>query len=203
VSADAAMKRARDAYETKLRAVHKFSPTIVGGSPMGNDQQPVGNVLWVHRDSVSANAYNPNVVAPPELKLLKVSILTDGWTQPIVVRRAGGGRYEVVDGFHRWLLAFDPHVGALTDGMVPISVLHERPLEDRMMSTIRHNRARGSHHVLKMADIVAMMIDGGIAHGRVAELLQMDAEEVERMYDHGDMLKRGAGDEFNPGWRPG
>jgi len=202
VNADAAMTRARSAYEAKLRAVHKFNPVIVGGSPMGPISQPVSVVKWVDRSQVRANDYNPNIVAPPELKLLKVSILTDGWTQPIVVREDGDG-YEVVDGFHRWLLSADPHVGALTDGLVPVVVVAERPLEDRVMSTVRHNRARGSHHVLKMADLVAEMIDNGVARERVAELMQMDAEEVDRMYDHGDMLKRGGTDEFQPGWVPG
>jgi ParB-like chromosome segregation protein Spo0J len=196
------IERARNAYDAKLRGLYRFRPTIVGGSPLGVKAQPVDEIHWVRRDQVRANDYNPNFVAPPELKLLKVSILSDGWTQPIVARRVDDG-YEVIDGFHRWLVSGDPDVLALTDGFVPLSVVADKRLEDRMMSTIRHNRARGSHHVLKMADIVAAMLDNGVPKERVAESLQMDEEEIDRMYDHGDMLKRGAEDEFNKGWVPG
>src|SRR5258708_4407167 len=78
--------------------------------------QPIGHVHWVKRSLLRANDYNPNHVAPPELALLKVSIMEDGWTQPIVIRKD----YEIVDGFHRWTVSGDPEVSALTDGMVPV-----------------------------------------------------------------------------------
>lgn len=207
------VQRARDQYDQKLRIVARFKVDITPP-----EIQPVGNVLWVQRDFVQSNDYNPNFVAPPELKLLKVSILTDGWTQPIVCRQVikeitGGteedpvevdafSHYEVVDGFHRWVISGDPQVYAMTDGKVPISIVVPRSEENQMMSTVRHNRARGSHHVLGMADIVATLVGNGVSEEEVATLLQMESEEIERLLDRGDMLKRGSAEEFGKGWVP-
>jgi ParB-like chromosome segregation protein Spo0J len=202
------MLRAREAYDAKMRSVVRFDPTIEN-VPLGLIAQPLNDVQWVHSSRLRANAYNPNVVAPPELKLLKVSLLSDGWTQPIVVRASHEETnglehvYEIVDGFHRWLLVKDdPHVSKMTDGMVPIVVVLPRRLEDQMMSTIRHNRARGTHHVLAMADIVAELSDRGAADDRIGQLLGMDPEEIERMRDRGNMVKRGSAEEFGKGWQP-
>lgn len=159
--------------------------------------QPVSNVQWVQRELLQANSYNPNHVAPPEKRLLKISILEDGWTQPIVVRN----NMEIVDGYHRWLVSGDKEVAALTDGLVPIVFLDEsKSLEDQMMSTIRHNRARGIHAVVSMAEIVATLADSGMEDDEIAVRLQMDEEEVSRLLDRGNMLKRGSRDDFNQGW---
>jgi ParB-like chromosome segregation protein Spo0J len=162
--------------------------------------QPVSHVEWAPRDSFRANAYNPNHVAPAELRLLKLSILHDGWTQPIVARPDG----EIVDGYHRWLVSRDPEVAALTGGLVPVVRLSAGTLDAQMMSTIRHNRARGTHAVLKMADIVRALIDEhGLPESRVMSLLQMESEEVDRLYDRAGMTVRGAHADFNKGWTPG
>jgi ParB-like chromosome segregation protein Spo0J len=166
--------------------------------------QPVSNVRWVPRDNLSANAWNPNRAAPPEFRLLKVSLLENGWTQPIVVREHDGGtRLEVVDGYHRWLASADPKVSGMTDGMVPVVVLPECDDDMAMMSTVRHNRARGSHGVLKMADIVAALVHGeNLDPADVGRRLGMDEEEVERLLDRGVMTKRGAATDgaFGNGW---
>lgn len=197
--------------------------------PKGEDNQPVSRVKWVLRDLVQANAYNPNHVAPPELRLLKISLLVDGWTQPIVVREEWGewteravvpagavvefdderkqqrvlSHYEVVDGYHRWLCAAEKRIAAMTGGHVPIVPLNPSSLEAQMMSTIRHNRARGTHQVLKMADIAAEMVGAGVPDERIIQLLQMEPDEIERLKDRGSMSKRGAADDFGPGWTPG
>lgn len=163
------------------------------------DDQPINNVVWVHRDELKANSYNPNHVAPPEKRLLKISILEDGWTMPIVVR----SDMEIVDGFHRWLTSADKAVYALTDGLVPVVKLsEEKSLADQMMSTIRHNRARGIHHVVRMSEIVEALASDGLTADEIAARLQMDEEEVSRLLDHGNMLKRGSLPEFNQGWVP-
>lgn len=171
--------------------------------------QPLSNVQWVRADRLSANAWNPNRQAPPEFRLLKVSILENGWTQPIVIREHdGGARLEIVDGFHRWTLAStDKEVAALTtiEGVthVPVVTLPETSDEVAKAATIRHNRARGSHGVLKMADLVASLLaDGRLSPEEVGVQLGMDDEEVERLADRGDMLNRGTGDsaDFNTGW---
>ena len=165
-----------------------------------NAAQPVSNVRWVPWDTLRANDYNPNQQAPPEYRLLKVSILASGWTQPLVIRDDG----EIVDGFHRWLLVDrDPEVRKLTEGFVPVVVLRETDPAEQRMATIRHNRARGVHAVIPMADIVRDLVDDyGVDPAQLEDLLQMDFEEVDRLYDRGEMTKRGASAEFNKGWVP-
>lgn len=167
----------------------------------GRDAQPLSRIEWVHRDDLHANSYNPNKVAKPELELLKVSILEDGWTQPIVARPDG----EVVDGFHRWTVSADPRLYAMTDGFVPVVRLEPPATGDQMLSTIRHNRARGEHGVLPMADIVRRLIDKeGLTPEQVMARCGMEKEEVTRLYDRGGMTERGTqGKEgFSRGWVP-
>jgi ParB-like chromosome segregation protein Spo0J len=110
---------------------------------------------------LSPNNYNPNAIAPPELELLKLSIIEDGWTMPIVTLPEQDGRFVIVDGFHRWKISADPKVYALTDGLVPTVQVGLDPIHQQM-STIRHNRARGTHGVLKMAQIVRSMLADGV-----------------------------------------
>src|SRR5690606_10360544 len=128
----------------------------------------------------------------------KTSILENGWTQPIVVREHDGGdRLEIVDGYHRWSTSADPDVYALTDGYVPIVRLPECADDLARLATVRHNRARGTHHVLGMADIVASLItDHGLSPADVGERLGMDEEEVDRLADRGVMAKRGSAASF-------
>jgi ParB-like chromosome segregation protein Spo0J len=173
--------------------------------PRGLEKQPVFQVEWVPRELVEANDYNPNAVAPPELRLLKISLLSDGWTQPLVVRwkDMASSTYELVDGFHRWLCAEDDRISRMTDGKVPIVVLPDTPLEHRMMSTIRHNRARGEHKVQDMAQIVVFILESGMDDHELSLMLQMEKEEVSRLRDRGNMLKRGSGEGFSKGWVAG
>ncbi|MCZ7478934.1 ParB N-terminal domain-containing protein [Micromonospora sp. WMMC273] len=153
------------------------------------------------RDLLSANNWNPNKAAPPEQRLLKTSILENGWTQPIVVREFDGGqRLEIVDGYHRWMTSADPEVRSLTDGYVPIVRLPECPEDLAIMATVRHNRARGTHHVLGMADLVDRLLSSGLSREEMGRRLGMDAEEVDRLADRGQMTKRGAAAGFNTGW---
>jgi ParB-like chromosome segregation protein Spo0J len=196
------------------------------------DDQPVSRVEWVPRDGLASNAWNPNIQAPPEHKLLRVSLLENGWTMPIVTRQEPTG-LEIVDGYHRWSLSADKDVAAMTRASQRDALLAERKqLEDRLavidtqladaadavavlvpvvrlaecppdvarMATIRHNRARGTHHVLKMADIVAELLDMGLAPEEIGRRLQMDEEEVDRLADRGQMTKRGAAAQFGNGW---
>ena len=165
----------------------------------GKETQPVNQVEWIPRDSLHSNSYNPNHTAPIEMQLLKISLLEDGWTQPIVVREDN----EIVDGFHRWLASGDPAVFAMTDGYIPVVRLTSIDKDHQIMSTIRHNRARGTHAVLKMADIVADLIDNqGLSYEEVMSRLQMEWEEVDRLYDRTGMATRKGKDSFHPGWVP-
>lgn len=167
--------------------------------------QPLSNVEWVPRDTIEPNDYNPNKQPPPEHRLLRVSIMEDGWTQPIVVFDDGGdGKPVIVDGEHRWRVSADPEIAAITSGKVPV-VRIKGTRQQRMMSTIRHNRARGEHHVLPMAEIVRALLENGISSEDVQFLLQMEDEEVERLAERAGMptvISRDTPD-FGKGWVPG
>lgn len=162
------------------------------------DQMPLAQLEWVDPATLRANAYNPNHVAKSEMKLLKQSILEDGWTQPIVARPDG----EIVDGFHRWTLgSTDSDIQELTGGVVPVVRVNPDPAQQRM-ATIRHNRARGAHAVLKMADIVAELIELGCTPEEIQERVGMEAEEVRRLINHGKKtVLRGEG-ELSEAWKP-
>lgn len=159
--------------------------------------QPISSVEWVDPTELQANNYNPNHVAKPEMALLKTSIMEDGWTQPIVALETG----EIVDGFHRWtLISTDSEVQEITGGLVPVVRIAPDPAQQRM-ATIRHNRARGAHQVLKMADIVGELVELGLEPAEIAQRVGMDMEEVNRMIFRGDKI-RNAEDEFTESWRP-
>ena len=162
--------------------------------------QPINAVEWIDAKELRANDYNPNHIPPPELKLLKTSIMSDGWTQPIVVRENN----EIVDGFHRLTLAStDKDISKMTEGKVPVVRLNNKKREEQMMATVRHNRARGAHGVMLMADIVRQMKDElHMADVEIMETLGMEEEEVERLYDNSGMTERGAKEDFNTGWTP-
>ncbi len=160
-------------------------------------KQPIDNIEWLDIDQLRANAYNPNHVAKPELALLKISILEDGWTQPLVATSEG----EIIDGYHRWTLAKnDKEINDLTDGMVPVVVLN-KPLQDRMMSTIRHNRARGIHNILSMGEISSFLSQSGLSDGEIIRRLGMDKEEYGRLTDNLTMVEHGDTD-FSKSWLP-
>jgi ParB-like chromosome segregation protein Spo0J len=161
--------------------------------------QPIDNVEWVPRDNLTANSYNPNKMPKQEMALLKVSILEDGWTQPIVARLDG----EIVDGFHRWTTAADPEVSALTGGLVPVVRIKEIDPARQRMATIRHNRARGEHYVLSMADIVTELVkELNIDPDDLRKRLGMEREEIVRMLDRGKMTVRAGEAEFKQAWVP-
>lgn len=166
-----------------------------------NKTQPVASVKWVHYTEIQANDYNPNSVAPPEMKLLAVSILEDGWTQPIVtVWDAEHKKYIVVDGFHRYrTIKENKQVQILTDGFAPIVVL-EKPIEERMLSTIRHNRARGKHSVSPMSSIVVKLSKSGMDDQEICQRLGMEMDEVLRLKQQSGLAAVFAKNEFSQAW---
>lgn len=168
--------------------------------PRGTEHQPVAAVEWVRRERLRANGYNPNHVAPEELRLLKRSILATGWTQPIVARADG----EIVDGFHRWTVAADQEIAALTGGLVPVVRLApETSLPDQVAATIRHNRARGEHAVIPMAEIVrALIADHGWEPRQIQAELGMEGEEVRRLANKAGMPVTAGQVAFGNGWTP-
>lgn len=172
--------------------------------PQSQDEQPISRVTWRDPDELVANDFNPNRVFGPEMRLLKISIMESGWTQPIVVTQDD----VIVDGFHRWSLGkVDEDVRRVSGNMVPVVVMQDTSPELHQMSTIRHNRARGQHYVVRMADVVATLIGLGIEEDEISRRLQMDMEEVSRLADRGSMIKRrthdGEGDDaMSRAWTP-
>jgi ParB-like chromosome segregation protein Spo0J len=171
-----------------------------GTSPFRNE--PVDCVLWVEGNTVDPNSYNPNVVAPPEMKLLKRSILEDGYTQPVVTWVENGTR-EVVDGEHRKRVGKeDKSVRKRLKGYLPVTTVNEwrHDLGDRMASTIRHNRARGKHVIEGMSDIVIELSRRNWSDKRIARELGMDPDEVLRLKQISGLAEMFADSEFSEAW---
>lgn len=169
---------------------------------------PVSRVQWVLRSTLQPNNYNPNSVAPPEMDLLETSILEDGFTQPVVISRhisAEQTRDVIVDGFHRYTVSGRPRIVERYAGHVPIVFMTPRDAAHQMMSTIRHNRARGTHGVLPMAEIIQAMVNvEGYSMKEIMERLGMEKEEVVRLANRAgltqnDLIKNV---EFSRGWTP-
>lgn len=143
---------------------------------------PVYNVLRVPIERIRANSYNPNAVAPPEMKLLELSILEDGYTMPIVCYYvAAEDVYEIVDGYHRYTVMLkNEEIRRREGGCLPVTVI-DRDLSNRMASTIRHNRARGSHSIELMSNIVAELVEAGMSDGWILRHIGMDKDELLRL----------------------
>lgn len=184
-----------DALNRARAALHEVSPFA---------REPVDLVTWVRADTVRANDYNPNRVAPPEMRLLALSIRADGYTQPIVSANDALGD-EVIDGFHRHRVGKE--VSAVRDrlgGYLPVVRVGEsrRSKEDRMASTIRHNRARGKHGVDPMSGIVSELHQRGWDDGRIAVELGMESDEVLRLKQITGLASLFRGREYSRAWEP-
>lgn len=170
-----------DNMDERVRRLNEVRAIVAANSPFAGE--PVDYVQWVKFADVQANDYNPNSVAPPEMELLRLSIMADGYTQPIVTNEEDGTRV-VIDGFHRNRVAREcDDVRERLHGYLPVVQIRgdrvNRP--DRMASTIRHNRARGKHQVLAMSDIVLELKRRNWSDDKIGRELGMDADEVLRL----------------------
>ena len=145
-------------------------------------KSPVYNVKGVSIDKIQANSYNPNAVAPPEMKLLYQSIKEDGYTMPIVCYYLSEiDKYEIVDGFHRYtIMKNHKDIFKRENGILPVVVI-EKDESNRMASTIRHNRARGSHSIELMTNIVSELTKAGMSDSWIMKNIGMDADEILRL----------------------
>ena len=145
-------------------------------------KSPVYDVIAVPLDKVVANSYNPNVVAPPEMKLLEISIWEDGYTMPCVCYyMKDTDQYELVDEFHRYMvMKTSRRIYEREGGLLPVTVI-DRDLSHRMTSTIRHNRARGMHNVELMSHIVAELTRSGMSDAWIMRNIGMDKDELLRL----------------------
>ena len=162
---------------------------------------PVYNVRAVPIEKVKANDYNPNAVAPPEMALLETSIWEDGYTQPIVTYYdKDNDLYIVVDGFHRYLtIKNSKRIYERERGMLPIVVI-DKELGDRMASTIRHNRARGTHNIELMSTIVAELVEMGKGDRWICQHIGMSVDELLRLKQITGVAALFANRDFSDSW---
>lgn len=174
--------------------IHKYSPF---------NTEPVDFVRWVKSPLVHANDYNPNSVAPPEMELLRLSISSDGYTQPIVSMADDNGTYEVIDGFHRHRVGKEcQDIQSRIHGYLPLVQIRQSQLDknDRMAATIRHNRARGEHKVDSMSEIVVELKRRFWSDDKIAKELGMDADEVLRLTQVTGLASLFADKDFSTAW---
>lgn len=162
---------------------------------------PVYNVRSIHLGRIRANSYNPNAVAPPEMKLLELSIWEDGFTMPVVCYYIPEEDiYEIVDGYHRYttLLTSD-RIRERENEMLPVVVI-EKDVSNRMASTIRHNRARGSHSIDLMSNIVSELVSAGMSDAWILRHIGMDKDELLRLKQITGLAALFANGNFSEAW---
>lgn len=187
--------------DEKIEAINSIKKELHKISPFSNE--PVDCVIWVKNTSVHANDYNPNSVAPPEMKLLHISISEDGYTQPIVSMLEENGMREVIDGFHRHRVGKEyEDVQSRVHSYLPVVTINENRKDkaDRIASTIRHNRARGKHKVTAMSDIVVDLKKRNWSDDKIARELGMDADEVLRLSQISGLAEMFEDKEFSMSW---
>lgn len=184
----------------RVSAINAIREAIAQHSPFASE--PVDFVRWVPAGEVAANDYNPNAVAPPEMELLRVSIASDGYTQPIVTMRDGSG-YVVIDGFHRNRVGKEcQDIRERVKSYLPIVQIRTDRTDrsDRIASTIRHNRARGKHQVSVMSDIVIELKRRNWSNAKIAKELGMDDDEVLRLCQITGLTELFANEDFSQAW---
>ena len=169
---------------------------------MSDFKSPVYGVISVPIDKIQANDYNPNSVAKAEMRLLYTSILQDGYTQPIVtIYDKKVKKYIIIDGFHRYsVLIGNKDISARTDNKLPIVVLN-KSMAERMASTVRHNRARGSHSVAGMSTLVFGMLEEGCTDESICQELGMEPDELLRLKHITGFSKLFENAEYKKSWK--
>jgi ParB-like chromosome segregation protein Spo0J len=162
---------------------------------------PVYNVIAVPLEKLRANAYNPNSVAPPEMKLLELSIWEDGFTMPVVCYYLKDEDiYEIVDGYHRFtVMQQSERIREREKGLLPVVVI-DKDITNRMASTIRHNRARGSHNIELMSNIVSELVGAGMSDGWILRHIGMDKDELLRLKQITGLASLFKDKEFSESW---
>jgi len=189
----------KDLHE-KINFINELREFIHELSPFKNE--PVDFVKWVLAENVVANDYNPNKVAPPEMELLEISIMNDGYTQPVVTF-PNEGKIEVVDGFHRTRVSKESKiVRERVKGYTPTVIIRKEQSDknDRIASTIRHNRARGKHQVDAMSEIILELKNRNWKNERIARELGMDEEEILRLCQITGLQDIFKDDDFSKSW---
>lgn len=184
--------------EEKISALNAIRKKLHEISPFKDE--PCDCILWVKQENLHANEYNPNHVATPEMKLLHESIKLDGYTMPIVTYDLKDGNREIVDGFHRNRIGREyADIKKRVHGYLPVSTI-DKPSDERMGSTIRHNRARGTHGIRPMSDIVLDLSKQGWDDVKICEKLGMELDEVIRLKQITGLKEAFSNHEFSKSW---
>ena len=186
--------------DAKVEAINELREMLHEISPFSTE--PVDFVKWVKNPLVHANDYNPNSVAPPEMELLRLSIASDGYTQPIVSMPVDDA-YEVIDGFHRHRVGKEcDDIQSRVHGYLPLVQIRssQKDKNDRMAATIRHNRARGKHKVEAMSEIVVELKRRFWSDEKIAKELGMESDEVLRLQQITGLAGLFADREFSEAW---
>ncbi len=188
--------------KNQVNIINDLREHIHNLSPFKNE--PVDFVEWICNENVVSNDYNPNKVAPPEMQLLELSIINDGYTQPIVTWvNPEKEKVEVIDGFHRNRVGKESEiVRKKVNGYLPVVGIRKEQQDknDRIASTIRHNRARGKHQINAMSEIVIELKNRNWANKRIAKQLGMDEEEVLRLCQVSGLEHLFSDDDFSKSW---
>lgn len=191
--------------EQKIEALNKIKISLHQISPFKNE--PTDCVLWIKQQQVIANDYNPNVMSPTEKKLLETSLVKDGYTQPVVVlpiqqSKNKPSQWQVVDGYHRYLLSKKNSLNKRINGYLPITILdvESHTMADQMAATIRHNRARGQHQVAAMSDIVRDLSRLGWNDQKIGDELGMSQDEVLRLKQISGLAELFSEHDFSEAW---
>lgn len=187
-----------ETIDEKVNALNEIRIKLHEVSPFKNE--PCDCTLWVKQENVKANEYNPNHVATPEMKLLYESVKCDGYTMPIVTYDLKDGTREIVDGFHRNRVGREhPDIKARIHGYLPVTTI-DKPEDERIASTIRHNRARGTHGIRPMSEIVIELAKNGWSDEKICKELGMDLDEVIRLKQITGLKDAFMNHEFSKSW---
>ncbi|HGN1968919.1 TPA: IbrB-like domain-containing protein [Proteus mirabilis] len=191
--------------EQKIEALNKIKISLHQISPFKNE--PTDCVLWIKQQQVITNDYNPNVMSPTEKRLLETSLVKDGYTQPVVVlpiqqSKNKPSQWQVVDGYHRYLLSKKNSLNKRINGYLPITILdvESHTMADQMAATIRHNRARGQHQVAAMSDIVRDLSRLGWNDQKIGDELGMSQDEVLRLKQISGLAELFSEHNFSEAW---
>lgn len=188
-----------DSKDDKLSSIDEIRSILHELHP--NSSMPVDFVRWIPIEQIEANDYNPNSVAKIEMGLLYSSIYHDGYTQPIVtIYDPERDKYVIVDGFHRYyVMKMNKDIYDRCNGLLPIVVI-DKGINDRMASTVRHNRARGKHSIQGMSNLIFSMLDNGWEDADICNELGMQAEELLRLKHITGFSKLFADTEYHRAW---
>lgn len=195
-----------DAIETvddKIEVLNYVKVMLAEVSPLNH--HPVDCVQWVKSKSIESNEYNPNAVAPPEMELLYKSILEDGYTMSIVTYKQPDGTVKIVDGFHRRQIERNHEdISESTHGYIPLTYIRKSQEDtgNRMASTIRHNRARGTHNIELMSNIVAELVEMGKGDPWICKHIGMSADELLRLKQITGLAALFNNKSFSQSWVP-